>query len=93
MIFCCASRVTYFFYRLENLFQRVPLDLDDEVYIYKIEAIDNMSYQLYEAYKIIDQGYPIIRQVGSWSKEAKSLRFVKEDKNARRGDLRVSANF
>ena len=83
----------YFFHRLETLFKGVPLDLDDEVYIYEIEAINNMSYQLYEVYKIINQGYPIIKKIGSWSNDAKSLKFVKEVKNARRGDLGVNANF
>ena len=69
------------------------MDLDDDIYIYHIEAKGAMHYQLYEVYKIIDHGHPIIRQVGSWQKDLRSLNFVKENKNARRVDLRVGTYF
>ena len=60
------------------------MDLDDEVYIY------TDSYQLYEVYKISHKGAPIIRRVGSWSRESDSFDFVNEGKYSRRGDLGVS---
>ena len=78
-------------FRLEGLFQEVQLDLDDEVYIYHTSRTGLMeNYILYEAYKILYKGVPIIKQVGYWSKDLNFLNFVKQDKNSRRSDLRVS---
>ena len=82
-----------FSFRLESLFQRVPLDLDDEVYVYKVNTADPMShYELYEVYKISDQSAPIVREIGSWSLRNGNgaNKIVMEDKNYRRNDLRVS---
>ena len=70
------------------------MDLDDEVYVYQVDAADpNSHYQLYEVYKITDHSTPIIRQIGGWSpgREAHSaISIVMEEKNYRRNDLRVS---
>ena len=78
-------------FRLEGLFQEVQLDLDDEIYIYQTSSRGLMeNYILYEAYKILNKGLPIIKQVGYWSKDLNFLNFVKQDKNSRRSDLRVS---
>ena len=72
------------------MFHGVRLDLDDEVYIYEIDLKGPMAhYQLYEAYKIIDLSAPIINHIGSWSGSL-SLNLVKDDKNDRRANLRVS---
>ena len=72
------------------MFHNIRLDLDDEVYIYEIDLKGHMvHYQLYEAYKIIDLSAPIINHVGSWPSSL-SLNLVKEDKNDRRANLRVS---
>ena len=73
---------------LVNLFQGVPLHLNSEVYVYNVETM--VQYQIYEVYKIIDQGDAVIKQVASWSKESNYLNFVKEDKHSRRRNLRVS---
>ena len=68
--------------------------MDDEVYIYQVDTKGSMVYyQLYEAYKIIDQGSPIIRQIGIWSMGAYSLNLMEEDKNSRRANLRVIVYF
>ena len=74
---------------LVNLFQGVPLHLNSEVYVYNVETM--VQYQIYEVYKIIEQGEAVIKQVGSWSKESNYFNFVKEDKHSRRRNLRVSA--
>ena len=71
--------------------------MDDDVFIYEVNTKDCVScYQLHEVYKITDQGDPIIRHLGSWSRERKSetfFDFMKDDKNARRKDLRVSIYY
>ena len=68
--------------------------MDDEVYIYELDAKDSMGpYQLYEVYQIRDEGAPILGKFGSWSGVAgvnSSLNITKKDKNSRRSDLRVS---
>ena len=82
------------FFSLKFLFEGVHLDLDDEVFIYEVNTKDYVSsYQLHEVYKITNQGDPMIRHLGSWSREGKSgtfFDFMKDDKNSRRKDLRVS---
>ena len=68
--------------------------MDDDVFIYEVNTNDSLSYcQLHEVYKIIDQGDPIIRRIGNWSRIGESdssFNLVREDKNFRRKDLRVS---
>ena len=68
--------------------------MDDDAYIYEVNTKVSLSYyRLHEVYKIYDEGDPIIRHIGSWSRVGRSdssLDFIKEDKNSRRRDLRVS---
>ena len=68
--------------------------MDDDIFIYEVNRKDSLSYyQLYEVYKIKDDGVPIIRPIGNWSCVGlgdSSLNLMKEDKNSRRKDLRVS---
>ena len=69
------------------------MDLDDEVYIYQTGQTGfTEDYQLYEVYKIHDQGAPITEEIGHWSKASNSLKFTTEDKNSRRSDLKVSVH-
>ena len=79
---------------MESLFQGVHLDLDDDVFLYEVNTNDSLSYcQLHEVYKIRDEGDPIVRHIGNWSRGGRSdssLNLMKEDKNFRRMDLRVS---
>ena len=82
------------FFSLESLFREVHLDLDDDVFIYEVNTNKSLTYcQLHEVYKIRDEGDPIIRHIGNWSKGGgsdSSLNLLREDKNSRRKDLRVS---
>ena len=70
--------------------------MDDDVFIYEVNTKDSLSYcQLHEVYKISDEGDPIIRHIGNWSRGGlsdSSLNLTKEDKNSRRKDLRVSVS-
>ena len=78
-------------FRLNELFQSVNLDLDDEVYIYLLDTKAPMkNYNLYEVYKILAEGAPVINHLGSWSFGTYSLDFKDMDKHSRRHDLRVS---
>ena len=78
-------------FRLNELFQSVKLDLDDEVYIYLLDTKAPMkNYSLYEVYKIHVEGAPIINQIGSWSPHTYSININDLDRNSRRHDLRVS---
>ena len=47
------------------------------------------KYDLYEVYKIHDEGPPQLNKVGSWSADTKVLEFSDVDKNIRRRDLKV----
>ena len=68
--------------------------MDDDAYVYEVNTKDSLPYyRLHEVYKVNDEGDPIIRQIGRWSRGGSSdssLYFMKEDKNSRRRDLRVS---
>ena len=72
------------------MFDGVHLDLDDEVYIYEINKEEPSTYyNLYEVYKITDQSATVVNPVGRWS-SSMSLNLVKEHKNDRRANLKVS---
>ena len=68
--------------------------MDDDVFIYEVISKDALPYyQLHEVYKIRDEGDPIVRHIGNWPRGGRSdssLNLMKEDKNFRRMDLRVS---
>ena len=67
------------------------MDLDDEVYIYLLNTKAPLkNYNLYEVYKIHDEGAPVMNHLGSWSFDTYSLSFEDLDKSSRRHDLRVS---
>ena len=71
-------------------FRGVHLDLDDEMYIYQMDTTGKSGqYQLYEVYKIHDEGAPQVNEVGKWTGETKALDFTDVDKNIRRRDLKV----
>ena len=82
------------YFSLKSLFRGVHLDLDDDAYVYEVNTKDSLPYyRLHEVYKVNDEGDPIIRQIGRWSRGGSSdssLYFMKEEKNSRRRDLRVS---
>ena len=65
--------------------------MDDDVYIYQTGKIGLKEvYQMYEVYKIIEDGAPIVKQIGYWSNDSNLLYFVEQDKNSRRADLGAS---
>ena len=71
-------------------FRGVHLDLDDDMYIYQMDTTGkSRKYQLYEVYKIYDEGPPQLNKVGTWSIETGTLDFTDDDKNIRRRDLKV----
>ena len=71
-------------------FNGVHLDLDDEMYIYQMDTTGKSGqYQLFEVYKIYDEGPPQLNKVGKWTVESKALDFTEVDKNIRRRDLKV----
>lgn len=79
------------YFRLHELFQGVKMDLDDEVYIYLLDNKAPMkNHNLYEVYKIYNEGPPVINHLGVWSPDTYSLNFEEFDKNSRRRDLKVS---
>ena len=47
------------------------------------------QYQIYEVYKIYDEGPPQLNKVGTWTVDTKALDFSNVDKNIRRRDLKV----
>ena len=50
---------------------------------------NEQKYDLYEVYKIHNEGPPQLNKVGSWSADTKVLEFTDVDKNIRRRDLQV----
>ena len=79
------------YFRLNELFQSVNLDLDDEVYIYMLDTKAPVkNYNLYEVYKIHDEGAPVINHLGYWAHDSYLLDLDKMNKNLRRDDLSVS---
>ena len=67
------------------------MDLDDEVYIYLLDNKAPMkNHNLYEVYKIYNEGPPVINHLGVWSPDTYLLNFEDIDKNSRRRDLKVS---
>ena len=79
------------YFRLHQLFHSVNMDLDDDVYIYQLDAEAPMeNYNIYEVYKIHEEGHPLINYLGTWSPDTYSLKLEDIDKNIRRHDLRVS---
>ena len=78
-------------FRLEDIFDAVNLDLDDEVYIYLVDTKAPMEeYRLYEVYKVHEKGPAIINELGYWSPDTDSLELSDLDQNERRSDMRVS---
>ena len=72
----------------------VDMDLDDEIYIYQLDTVENsMNYKLYEVYKIFDEGPPQMNSVGEWYAKTQILDFTNQDKNIRRRNLKVRRNF
>ena len=60
------------------------------MYIYQVDTTGKSGqYQLYEVYKIHDEGPPQVNEVGKWTGETKTLDFTDVDKNIRRRDLKV----
>ena len=79
------------YFRLDELFEDINMDLDDEVYIYVLDSKAPMrEYRLYEVYKIDGKDAPITNHLGSWSHDTYSLNVENMNKNSRRHDLRVS---
>lgn len=75
---------------LSKQFHGVDMDLDDEIYIYEMDTMKKRrSYELYEVYKIFDDGTPQMNKVGDWYTDTKILNFTNKDKNIRRRDLKV----
>ena len=71
-------------------FRGVDLDLDDDMYIYQMDTTGKTGqYQIYEVYKIYDEGPPQLNKVGTWTVDTKALDFSNVDKNIRRRDLKV----
>ena len=79
------------FFRLALPFLDMDLDLDDDVYIYRIDTNRSKeNYELYEVYKIHDGGAPILSNIGSSTSKDECCNFVDVGKNIRRHNLRVS---
>ena len=77
-------------FRLAYPFRGVDLDMDDEMYIYQMDTAGKRGlYQLYEVYKIYDEGPPQLNKVGEWTVDTEVLDFTTVDKNIRRRDLKV----
>ena len=68
----------------------IDMDLDNEIYIYQMDSMKkSKTYELYEVYKIFDEGSPQINKVGDWYSDTKILDFTNQDKNIRRRNLKV----
>ena len=79
------------YFRIVQPFLGMDLDLDDDVYIYQVDAKKSVeNYELYEVYKIHKRGEPILNKIGGSTSQTDCCNFVYDGKNIRRHDLRVS---
>ena len=72
-------------------FVGIDLDLDDNAYIYQVDAQQTIeNYKLYEVYKIHKSLEPTLNIIGNSTSNIECCNFVVDGKNMRRHVLRVS---